>query len=108
MSYGGYYQPGPQMPQPHAHQHDVPGLSFYGGDQAGFYGGGGAGSSHVDGNMGTLSGSISSTGNGAVGAGPQGWLAAFGTGGFEGEPPLLEGARMRGRHDASRLLYGAR
>jgi hypothetical protein len=37
------------------------------------------------------------TGGGATGYGGSiavqgGWLSAFGTGGFEGEPPLLEGA----------------
>ena len=90
MSYGHYYQPpppGPQMPQAHAHMHDpAPGLAFYSGEQQFYSQPGGA--THLDGN---LSGSIGG-GAGGVGAAPQGWLAAFGTGGFEGEPPLLEGA----------------
>ncbi|KAH7097229.1 Yip1-domain-containing protein [Auriculariales sp. MPI-PUGE-AT-0066] len=92
------------MPQPHhvhPHGHDG-GLAFYSSEQQGFYQ---TSSGHVDGNMNaqSLSGNISS-GGGATGAAPQGWLAAFGTGGFEGEPPLLEELGINFGHIRSKTL----
>ncbi|KZW01895.1 Yip1-domain-containing protein [Exidia glandulosa HHB12029] len=92
-AYGQYYAPPP--PPPQAQQN----LQFYGGEQAGFYGGSVA---PAYGNMG-VSGSIQS-GGGATGAGPQGWLAAFGTGGFEGEPPLLEELGINFPHIRSKTM----
>jgi len=73
-----------------AQQQSVP-LQFYAPtqDQNGFY----AGSrSSLEGNV-APQGSIpgqSSQGYGGSIQPPTGWLSAFGTGGFEGEPPLLE------------------
>lgn len=76
-------------------------LQFYtpptGHDTSGFYSGGG-GRSSLDGSV-TAQGSISSSGGVGSGYGGSiqsrgGWWTAFGTGGIEGEPPLLEGMPM--------------
>lgn len=73
-------------------QQNVP-LQFYaaGSDQGQFYPGS---RSSLEGNMGT-SASVPSAGVAQAYGGtiqqPGGWWTAFGTGGFEGEPPLLEG-----------------
>lgn len=73
-------------------QQNVP-LQFYaaGSDQGQFYPGS---RSSLEGNMGTsgsmASGSVAQTYGGTIQQ-PGGWWTAFGTGGFEGEPPLLEG-----------------
>lgn len=65
-------------------------LQFY--DQSSFYPGS---RSSLEGNVGPQ-GSIAPQGVGNVYGGniqpAGGWWTAFGTGGFEGEPPLLEGA----------------
>jgi protein YIPF5/7 len=82
------YNPGySQQPQPSYYPQQQPsGLDFYGGDAYGGYG------------RPSLEGNVAAGGTG--GASPSGfggnmqqtgWLAALGTGGFEGEPPLLEG-----------------
>ena len=74
--------------QPVAQQPGVP-LQFYAPSPVGssFY----SGRSSLEGNMGAQ-GSIQQ-GGGYTGSIQQvgGWWTAFGTGGFEGEPPLLEG-----------------
>lgn len=78
-----------------AHQNQNVPLQFYaaGADQGQFYPGS---RSSLEGNMGT-SASIPSAGVAQAYGGsiqqPSGWWTAFGTGGFEGEPPLLEGTR---------------
>lgn len=87
-SHNAYYAQSAQTVSPN------PPLQFYaaGPDQSQFYPGS---RSSLEGNVG-LQGSISHQGmppayggNIAQPAGP--WWTAFGTGGFEGEPPLLEG-----------------
>jgi len=83
-------QPFYQQPQP---SQAVP-LQFYQPQpgQDGFYGGS---RPSLDGNV-MPQGSISSQPMQSYGGNIQpagSWLSAFGTGGFEGEPPLLEGAR---------------
>jgi hypothetical protein len=91
-------QPYYQQPQP---SQAVP-LQFYQPQpgQDGFYGGS---RPSLDGNV-MPQGSISSQPIQSYGGNIQpagGWLSAFGTGGFEGEPPLLEGscaAPALGRH----------
>jgi hypothetical protein len=79
-----------------APQQGVP-LQFYapGPDQGQFYPGS---RSSLEGNMGPQ-GSIGQGGAAPAFAGniqqqPGGWWTAFGTGGFEGEPPLLEGKQF--------------
>jgi len=73
-------------------QQNVP-LQFYaaGSDQGQFYPGS---RSSLEGNMGASasvpSGSVAQAYGGTIQQ-PGGWWTAFGTGGFEGEPPLLEG-----------------
>lgn len=70
-------------------------LQFYaaGSDQGQFYPGS---RSSLEGNMGTSTsipaGGVAQTYGGTIQQ-PGGWWTAFGTGGFEGEPPLLEGER---------------
>ncbi|KAH0827806.1 Yip1-domain-containing protein [Lanmaoa asiatica] len=87
--YGASSSHSPYYPM-HAQQ-NVP-LQFYaaGSDQGQFYPGS---RSSLEGNMGT-SGSVASGGVAQAYGGtiqqPGGWWTAFGTGGFEGEPPLLE------------------
>lgn len=86
-NYGGpsSQQPYYQQPQP---PQTVP-LQFYQ-SQDGFYGGS---RPSLDGNV-IPQGSISSQPMQSYGGNIQpagSWLSAFGTGGFEGEPPLLEG-----------------
>ncbi|THH20421.1 hypothetical protein EW146_g950 [Bondarzewia mesenterica] len=85
--YGPSSSQSPYYPQ--AHQKNVP-LQFY--DQSTFYPGS---RSSLEGNVGPQ-GSIAQQSVGtAYGGNIQpagGWWTAFGTGGFEGEPPLLEGA----------------
>lgn len=88
--YGASSSHGPYYPT-HAQQ-NVP-LQFYaaGSDQGQFYPGS---RSSLEGNMGTAvpvaSGSVAQTYGGSIQQ-PGGWWTAFGTGGFEGEPPLLVG-----------------
>lgn len=73
-------------------QQNVP-LQFYaaGSDQGQFYPGS---RSSLEGNMGTSASmapaSVAQAYGGTIQQ-PSGWWTAFGTGGFEGEPPLLEG-----------------
>ena len=84
--YGSSSSQGPYYPQPDAQS--AP-LQFY--DQSTFYPGS---RSSLEGNVGPQ-GSIAQQGvSSAYGGNIQtagGWWTAFGTGGFEGEPPLLEG-----------------
>jgi len=84
--YGSSSSQGPYYPQPDAQT--VP-LQFY--NQSTFYPGS---RSSLEGNVGPQ-GSIAQQGvSSAYGGNIQtagGWWTAFGTGGFEGEPPLLEG-----------------
>ncbi|TFK54422.1 Yip1-domain-containing protein [Heliocybe sulcata] len=83
----GYGQPPPM-------QGAQPGLQFYSpgpADSTGFY----SGRSSLEGHVGAQ-GSINAQGGPGTGFGGNiqpagGWWTAFGTGGFEGEPPLLEG-----------------
>lgn len=89
--YGASSSHSPYYPT-HAQQ-NVP-LQFYAAasDQGQFYPGS---RSSLEGNMGT-SGSVAPGGvaqayGGSIQQQPGGWWTAFGTGGFEGEPPLLEG-----------------
>ncbi|KAF9241527.1 Yip1-domain-containing protein [Melanogaster broomeanus] len=75
----------------HSPQQNVP-LQFYapGPDQGQYYPGS---RSSLEGNMGTqtsmASGNVAQSYGGNIQQ-PGGWWTAFGTGGFEGEPPLLE------------------
>jgi hypothetical protein len=84
--YGSSSSQGPYYPQPDVQ--NVP-LQFY--DQSAFYPGS---RSSLEGNVGPQ-GSIAQQGVSSVYGGniqsAGGWWTAFGTGGFEGEPPLLEG-----------------
>jgi hypothetical protein len=73
----------------HGNQPNVP-LQFY--DQASFYPGS---RSSLEGNVAAAQGPIVQPGTAGYTGNIQpigGWWTAFGTGGFEGEPPLLEGA----------------
>lgn len=92
--YGGSSSHSPYYDQ--APQQGVP-LQFYapGPDQGQFYPGS---RSSLEGNMGPR-GSIGQAGTAPAFGGniqqqPGGWWTAFGTGGFEGEPPLLEGKQF--------------
>lgn len=72
-------------------QPNVP-LQFY--DQSSFYPGS---RSSLEGNVAAAQGSIVQPGASGYTGSIQpagGWWTAFGTGGFEGEPPLLEGASL--------------
>ena len=89
-NYGGSSSQQPYYPQPQPSQ-GVP-LQFYQPQpgQDGFYG---SSRPSLDGNV-MPQGPISSQPIQSYGGNIQpagGWLSAFGTGGFEGEPPLLEG-----------------
>jgi hypothetical protein len=91
--YGGQSQGYTTSAYPHAQQ--APDLAFFGSSV------GGAGSSGAYGGYGggeAVSGSMGSMGGGGIASGRlQGegrWWEAFGTSGFEGEPPLLEGASL--------------
>jgi protein YIPF5/7 len=80
-SQNAYYGPGNQPNMP---------LQFY--DQSSFYPGS---RSSLEGNAAPAQGSIVQPGASGYTGSIQpagGWWTAFGTGGFEGEPPLLEGA----------------
>lgn len=87
-SHSHYYPVHPQQSAP---------LQFYaaGSDQGQFYPGS---RSSLEGNLGTStsipSESVAQAYGGTIQQ-PSGWWTAFGTGGFEGEPPLLEGERRR-------------
>lgn len=73
----------------HGNQPNVP-LQFY--DQSSFYPGS---RSSLEGNVAAAQGPIVQPGTAGYTGNIQpagGWWTAFGTGGFEGEPPLLEGA----------------
>ena len=87
-SHNSYYAQSPPTASPN------PPLQFYaaGPDQSQFYPGS---RSSLEGNVG-VQGSISHQGvpagyGGNIAQPVGGWWTAFGTGGFEGEPPLLEG-----------------
>jgi hypothetical protein len=45
---------------------------------------------------------------GNIQSAPGGWWTAFGTGGFEGEPPLLEGAQLSSSPSSIRLIRNAK
>lgn len=97
-AYGGYYAPPPPPPPgPSA----APGLQFYG-EQPGFY----SASGQLQGSLGPATNAPYGVGvSGAMqGQPPQGWLAALGTGGFEGEPPLLEELGINFGHIRSKTL----
>jgi protein YIPF5/7 len=86
-SHNPYYSQSPPSASANTH------LQFYSaGDQGQFYPGS---RSSLEGNVGAQ-GSISQQGvqpgfGGNIALPTRGWWKAFGTGGFEGEPPLLEG-----------------
>lgn len=94
--YGASSSHNPYYSQSSASVSSNPQLQFYsaGPDQSQFYPGS---RSSLEGHVGAQ-GSISQGGPPAPGYGGNiaqptgGWWTAFGTGGFEGEPPLLEGA----------------
>jgi len=85
----GYGQPSQPQPQKSAYyQQQQPGLDFYTADSYAY-----SGRPSLEGNVG-IGGAAGVAGPGFGGGsiqpvGP--WWAAFGPGGFEGEPPLLEG-----------------
>lgn len=74
-----------------------PDLAFFGSSPSGgastSYGGYGGAGEGVSGSMGSMGGAGVSGGMGRL-AGEGRWWEAFGTSGFEGEPPLLEGASL--------------
>jgi hypothetical protein len=84
----GYGQPSQPQPQQSAYyQQQQPDLDFYNADSYAY-----GGRSSLEGSVG-MGGAVGAAGpsfGGPVQAvGP--WWTAFGAGGFEGEPPLLEG-----------------
>lgn len=85
-SHNAYYAQSPQNQNP-----NVP-LQFYAGtpDQSQFYPGS---RSSLEGNVaqGPMAQPSVGVGSGNMAIPSGGWWTAFGTGGFEGEPPLLEG-----------------
>lgn len=92
--YGGQTQGYTSSAYPHA---QTPDLAFFGASPSGSgsaayggYGGRGGGEA-VSGSMGSMGGGGGSGGLGRL-QGEGRWWEAFGTSGFEGEPPLLEGA----------------
>lgn len=100
----GYGQPSQAQPQQSAYyQQQQPGLDFYTAESYAY-----GGRPSLEGTVG-MGGAVGVTSPGFGGSvqsvGP--WWSAFGPGGFEGEPPLLEGAFSNCHAGTTHLTPGA-